>query len=58
MPFSCPNSTCSLLFSSFEQVVVHLSDDLLSCGFLLANQLEAQNFDEELIDNDSDSEGS
>lgn len=56
MSYSCPNSTCSLLFLSLEQVIAHLSDDSLSCGLLIENQ--GQNFDEELIDIDSNSEGS
>jgi hypothetical protein len=53
MFFSCPNSTCSLLFPSFEQVIAHLSDVSVSCGSLLVNQ--GQNLDEDFIDIDSDS---
>jgi hypothetical protein len=57
MSFLCPNSTCGLLFLSFEQVIAHLCDDSVSCGSLLANQ--GQNLDEELAgDIDSNSEGS
>ena len=56
MSFSCPNSTCGLLFPSFEQVIAHLSDVSVSCGSFLVNQ--HQNLDEDFIDIDSDSEGS
>jgi hypothetical protein len=58
MSFLCPNSTCSLLFFSIEQVISHLSDNSVSCGSLLANQGQNLDDDLELIDIDSNSEGS
>ena len=57
MSFLCPNSTCNLLFQTFEQVIAHLSDESVSYGSLLANQ--GHDLDEELdLDIESNSEGS